>query len=224
MKSIKPQAKKSGPIKYFQKGDNPELLIHSGSHGDEWRVIQPLTNFILNNSNQLPDFIFVPEVSPSAIKKKTRRNKNNIDINRNFFDHSSDLEVVHNLQLIKKHNFNLCLSFHEDPEYSEFYLYDSGQINDKYWQTFVSLLNKTGLETLNGIDDPEDKDLGFTFVNGYFSFNHLEPNGDSGSMSDYLLSKQKTKRFIIPEVPSNSSQLQKEQIIELVFSELLNNI
>lgn len=107
--------------------------------------------------------------------------------------------------MIKKHNFNLCLSFHEDPEYSEFYLYDSGQINDKYWQIFSSLLKKTGLETLNGIHDPEDKDLGFTFVNGYFSFNHLEPNGSSGSLSDYLLSKQKTKRFIIPEVPSNSS-------------------
>lgn len=134
------------------------------------------------------------------------------------------MEVVHNLQLIKKHNFNLCLSFHEDPEYSEFYLYDSGQINDKYWQIFSSLLKKTGLETLNGIDDPEDKDLGFTFVNGYFSFNHLEPNGSSGSLSDYLLSKQKTKRFIIPEVPSNSSHYQKEQIIELVFAELLNNI
>ena len=94
-------------------------------------------------------------------------------------------------------------------------------IKEEIWNNFTDKLSKIEMNTFTGVDDPNDPDLGFSFINGYFSFEHLEPNGSSGSLSDYLLTKKKAKRVLIIEIPSNSTQLQKEQIIELVFQDLV---
>jgi hypothetical protein len=213
--------KQLGPITYWQKGNNPELLIHSGTHGDEFSVIEPLTEYIFTNQKNLPDFIFVPEVSPSAVANKTRVNGNGLDLNRSFFDQSEEAEIKANLELINAFSFKKIMSFHEDTEYKEFYLYDSHKINDKAWQNFVNKLKVIGLDVLNGLDDPDDPVLGTNFENGYFSTADLDfSNSNSGTLSEYLAKNKSKTRYFTIEVPTQSELKQKKALIELIFSEL----
>src|SRR3989338_4995521 len=61
-------------IRYFQKGESPSVLIISGSHGDEFEIV-PLIEFYLQKYEEfMPNFVFVPRVSPSAALTKTRLN------------------------------------------------------------------------------------------------------------------------------------------------------
>ncbi len=215
------QEKKLGTISYYQKGEHPQLLIHTGTHGDEWSVIEPTREYILAHTDQLPDFIYVPEVSPSAVAQKTRKNADGLDVNRNFFTTCTHPEVIDNLELINQHSFELFVSIHEDYEFSELYLYDTGLISQEKWQRFTNKLAAINLDTYDGVDDPADPALGHRFVNGYFSSGHMQPNPHSGNLSDYLLFNHKTKRGILPEIPTQCSTETKRRAIGLVFSELL---
>ena len=47
-------------FEYFIKGKNPKLLIHSGTHGDEFEVIDIVKKCVLKYEDKLPDFVFVP--------------------------------------------------------------------------------------------------------------------------------------------------------------------
>jgi hypothetical protein len=213
--------KQLGPITYWQKGEQPTLLICSGTHGDEWSVIEPLTEYVFNNENNFPDFIFIPKVSPSAVAKKTRFNGNNLDINRNFFDQSDDDEVQANLEIINSFDFQKILSFHEDTGYEEFYLYDSHKIESELWQKFVKQVNEIGLDVLNGIDDPDDPVLGVVIKDGYFTTSGFDfSNSNSGTLSEYLAKKPNDIRYFTFEVPTQSSLRQKKELINLIFSTL----
>src|SRR3989344_8617189 len=86
---------------YFLKGSHPKLLIHSGTHGDEYEVIDLVEKYIRRYEAKLPDFIFVPKVSPSAVAAKTRKNSQNADINRTFSTNSIDPEVRENIKILK---------------------------------------------------------------------------------------------------------------------------
>ena len=214
--------KQTGPIKFWQKGNNPEVLIHTGTHGDEWRVIEPTTEYILANADSLPDFIYVPEVSPSAVASKTRVNGNNLDLNRNFFDHSSDEEIKANLEILNSHDFTKTLSIHEDIGYKEFYLYDSGVIKKEEWQEFILKLKEIDIDVLNGLDDPEDPVLGTVFKDGYFSTSHLDlSKSNFGTLSEYLAINKDQARYFTIEVPTQSTSQQKKLLIELIFPALL---
>jgi len=220
--------KQIGPIKFWQKGINPRLLIHTGTHGDEWRVIKPTMEYILANTNNLPNFIYVPEVSPSAVANKTRENGNNLDLNRNFLDSSGDEEIKANLEILNNHNFKKIISIHEDPELkerSEFYLYDSGLIKKEEWQKFILKLKEIDIDVLNGFDDPEDPVLGTVFKDGYFSTSHLDfTKSSSGTLAEYLAANNKEARYFTVEVPTQSTNKQKASLVELIFSELVSGI
>jgi len=216
------QQKKSGLISYYQKGENPTLLIHTGTHGDEYSVIKFTKEYIFKHAHELPDFIYVPEVSPSAVNKKTRKNINEVDLNRDFFDSSIEEEIIDNLEIINQFKFDLCIDIHEDYEYPEFYLYDSEIISDTEWKKFtIKMNNFAGLNTLNGIDDPFDPVFGKKFINGYFSHKLFDLNDISGDFADYLLINKVSKRVIVPEIPTIASDIVKEKAISLIFSDLL---
>lgn len=214
--------KQIGSVSFWQKGKKPELLIHSGTHGDEWRVIEILTDYVMKNQDKLPDFIFVPEVSPSAVARKTRKNGNNLDLNRNFADFSDDAEVKANLKIINSYNFKKVISFHEDTEYEEFYLYDSGLIAEKSWQKIMSQVERFDIKMLNGIDDPADPILGIIFKDGYFSTSFLEvTNCHSGTLGEYLVAKKNNPRYFTVEIPTKSTIEQKKKLVNLLFVELV---
>ncbi len=110
----------------YKSGNNPRLLIHSGTHGDEYEIIDLVNKALKKYETSLPAFIIVPHVSPSAVEKRSRTNYQGSDINRVFFSNSDDKEVRINILVLEGNKFDLFVSFHEDPESSQYYIYDSG--------------------------------------------------------------------------------------------------
>jgi predicted deacylase len=121
--------KKYKTISYYKKGVKPILLLMSGTHGNEYKVIKPLINIVYLYSSKLPDFIFIPEVSPSAVKKHTRENDSNNDLNRKFTEQTDDTEARTIMRIVSNYNFKLGISFHEDPELNSFYMYDCAKMD-----------------------------------------------------------------------------------------------
>lgn len=96
-------------VQYYISGKQPSLLLLTGTHGDELEVIDCLKKTIKINLAQLPEFVFIPEMSPSAVLQKTRLNKDGLDINRHFFDDSDIEEVKAVMKIIGQHQFELGL-------------------------------------------------------------------------------------------------------------------
>lgn len=207
-------------LEYFVKGNDPKLLIHSGTHGDEYDVIEYVKNAVKKYEDNLPDFIFVPIVSPSAVTTKTRFNSNKKDLNRIFFSDSSDLEVKGNMEIVKNIKFELMVSFHEDFEYLDYYVYDEGFIHSKTDKVVNhnKRLEKLGINLFNGIDDPI---LKTEIVNGYKKFTPAENFANNGMITNWLLSEKKAKDTLTPEIPMKLNSVLKEKIINTFFEDVL---
>ena len=173
----------------------------------------------------LPPFLFIPSVSPSATNLKTRINKDGVDINRNFFDDSKIEEARAVMEIVKNLRLNTMINFHEDPEYMDFYFYDGFGINIEGTSTLSALrqgVKQLGIGLLNGVDDPSDKALGYEFINGYryFSPSSLKKN-KYGMFGTWACSKRIINRSIVPEVPGRLPQPMKDRLVRLVFEKLL---
>lgn len=208
---------------YFISGENPKLLIHSGTHGDEYEVTDFVMESILKYEKQLPPFIFVPAVSPSAVERKTRENALGIDMNRKFFSESRDPEVQANIEVIKDHKFDIFVSFHEDPELSEYYLYDVGfgSAKNELALKHNQMLKKWGAGLLNGIDDVEDTSLGFEFIDGYNKLMHTQKLDNDGTISAWVLGRHIAEDYLLPEIPGKADVKTKRFIVDSFFSEVI---
>ncbi len=220
------RAANNGDIEYFVSGENPRLLIHSGTHGDEYEVTEFVTKCLEKYKKELPTFIYVPEVSPSAIAEKTRRNKQGHDMNRMFFSDSTDPEVQGNIEVLKDNRFDLFVSFHEDPELNEYYLYDVGYRKDQHTLALKhnQLLKENGVNLLNGVDDIEDTSLGFEFVGGYNKMIFQESQVDDGTISAWVLNRHIADEYLLPEIPGKADRKTKAMIVETFFTDVVIKI
>lgn len=213
-------------IDYFIKGAAPKLLIHSGTHGDEYQVIESVKKAVGKYHDFLPDFVFVPEVSPSAVARRKRNNEVGVDMNRSFFDDSPIEEVVANMEIVKEFApFDLCATFHEEPEFGDFYMYQSGEhdcTNDSKWLAFKREIGNLGVGFLNGTDDPGDPVLKYEFVEGY---RHVpRPEGgykESGEFDYWSINRNFVRYALIPEIPEKLNQEIKDKIVDLFFRQFL---
>lgn len=207
-------------FEYFVKGDNPKLLIHSGTHGDEYGIINLLEKAVIKYEDRLPDFIFVPIVSPSAVKAKTRTNNNGKDLNRIFFSDSNDLEVKTNIAILENNKFNLFVSFHEDFEFMNYYVYDEGfiHLNTDKVINHNNKLKNFGIDLFDGIDDPI---LKTEIVNGYKKFTPSKTFENDGMITSWLLSQKKVDDTLTPEIPMELNLYYKEKIINTFFEDIL---
>lgn len=210
-------------FEYFIKGDNPKILLHAGTHGNEYESIDFVTECIKKYENLLPNFIYVPKVSPSAVKLKTRKNKNGLDLNRAFFDNENDVEVRVNISILQKFKFDLMITFHEDPEKDEYYLYDEGYTFPLYTKIvkYHEKLSQMGIKLLNGIDDPYDPHLNFKFLNGYRQFKFSKEFKNNGSITGWLLSQKRVNDTLTVEVPGKGNLKIKDEIIDSFFINVL---
>ncbi len=191
-------------------------------HGDEYQVVEALSDYLSSNKISLPDHFYIPTLSPSAVELKTRRNKFGHDLNRSFGDNTKDPEALKIISELSDKKFDLALDFHEDPELTEFYMYDSGKIKANDLESFKTLLITNGIGLFTGIDDEEDPLLGFNFEEGYASFPlHLEV---PGSLGEYTLKHGITKRIITLEIPGRESLDKKEKAVKIIFESLLKMI
>lgn len=206
---------------YIESRKNPRLLLHAGTHGDEYEVIDIVSDFIKSHEKELPPFIYVPQVSPSAVAAKTRVNKNGKDLNRIFYENSQDDEVQNNIAVMKKGPFNLLVSFHEDPEFREYYIYDVG-VDTKPTQSVIdhnAFLKKQGVVLLNGLDDPKDPELGFEFVEGYHKFEHTD--ADNGMILVWAFNHGFIKHCLLPEIPGKMNLDEKRKIVNSFFEQVI---
>ena len=215
--------KQHGLIEYFFKGQNPTLLILAGMHGDECEVIDCIFDFSNEHQNSVPDFLFIPQVSPSAARKKTRKNQWGRDINRCFIDPPVDPEVVDVMAVLKPHHFSLCLNFHEDPDFQiECYLYDTAGLSEKQLKTYRSKIRSTGAVLYTGLDDPLDKDLGLSVTDGYVKTKPATFSNKAGFSSTWLTTHSIVARVVVPEIPGKATLSVKKSLVSELFSLFLD--
>mgnify|MGYP001596744397 CR=1 FL=1 len=212
-------------LKYWRYGSRPQLLIHSGTHGDEFEVIHSVEKALRKYLPLMPDFIFVPHVSPSAVATHTRVNHLGADLNRSFFDDASDPEVLLNQRLALKYPTVVNISFHEDPQNSAFYLYEGGAFSllesTNFIQRLRTSLTAANIPLFDGIDDPNDPVLGEKINHGYFYYLPDPHSKNDGTWAGWGLSHHLFKRFLIPEIPGKLPQFQKDLIVDLIFQNVL---
>lgn len=210
-------------FEYYIKGDNPTLLIHSGTHGDEYGVINAVRRCVEKYEDKLPDFVFVPVVSPSAVKAKIRVNSNGFDLNRIFFSDSKEIEVIENIKVLDGYKFDLMVSFHEDPVSEEYYIYDSGfDLNEsEKIKSYNQKLKKLGFKLLNGLDDPDDPILGYEFKEGYKKFIEMNNDKNNGMITVWAMLEKGVNECLVPETPGILSMEKKELIVDTFFKDLL---
>ena len=202
-------------MRVIKKGNKTRWLIHTGTHGDEFEVIDLVKKYIEKNKSRLPDFLWIPEVSPSAVALKTRKNIRGLDVNRNFFDDCDDAEVESNLKIIKNKKFEIFISFHEDLTTDKFYLYDSEDFSkSSALKNLYQKIADLGVEFYDGLDDPN---LGNIVKNGYV----IEDSKD-GQISVYIYKNKIANRVLIPEIPGKASPATKDKIVECLFEYLLS--
>lgn len=211
-------------VPYLVKGDSPTLLIHAGTHGDEYEVIESVRLAVKKYELLLPDFVYVPTVSPSAVANRTRSNVEGVDVNRSCFEESRVAEIEANFQIVADKKFELMVTFHEDPgPKANFYLYDIGCGLGKKdsWRIFKEKLMENGVGLLNGADDPTDPILNFIFEDGYRFFGTSVEGYGGGSFDAWATRNGVVKRTLVPEIPGHLSQTKKNKVVDLFFRHFL---
>lgn len=208
---------------YFLSDNEPEILIHAGTHGDEYEVIELVEMALKKYERRMRPFLFVPAVSPSAVSQRTRKSINGLDMNRDFTDSSSDFEIRANMDLLTDKRFDLFVSFHEDPGLREYYIYDVGysKAESKKILEHNKYLKENGVKLLNGVDDPEDPFLGYEFIDGYLKFVHPEDYHDDGTISAWALNRHICDEYLCPEIPGKLSLEIKKEIVDSFFEKIL---
>ncbi len=215
--------KQQGDIEYYLKGGEPRLLLLSGMHGDEYEVSECLRQYVETHAEALPDFLFIPQISPSAIHQKTRLNILGHDANRSFFDPPVDPEVKDVMDIISPYHFDLCLDFHEDSDLkTATYMYDSGQLSEGELSRFRTYIKEIGLTTHTGIDDPLDANLGLHVQDGYISTPIHSFPASAGFSGEWLLDHTIAKRMFTLEIPMHAPINIKHMLVTQIFSFVLD--
>ncbi len=215
---------KRGETEYYLKGTNLKLLILSGMHGDEHEVIQCVEDYINSHASALPEFLFIPKVSPSAVAKRTRKNKYGNDINRQFMESTQDPEARDAMEILQGRRFRACIEFHEDPDRTAgVYVYDSGTLSEKDLAAYRHVVEGTGARLYSGIDDPFDADLGLQVEKGYISTTVDNLPKHAGFSTRWLIANGIAKRIFTPEIPGKAPIALKRRLVEAVFSFFLKS-
>jgi hypothetical protein len=210
-------------------GTNPKLGLFSGIHGEEWGIISSVKNAILTYRMQLDSFLYIPECSPSAVKRKTRLNEEGIDLNRNFTKNPQSKEVRTIISQLAPYTFDTCVDFHEDDVSPGTYMYDSENIEGSDALTsFRQQVTKITSLYSGVVDEADDKVRGVAHE-GYRVT--LSPQKDSqgnyiyeGFFDYWAFIEGKTKRWMTLEVPIGLRQSQKDAVVDIFFRTfLLNN-
>jgi len=193
-------------IRYFQKGVNPRLLILRGTHGNEFHILPKVTKVVQELMLTLPDFVFIPEVSPSAVTLQSRKNAYGNDINRGF-GQLSDPEVDVLKEIMSTLSHVVAISFHEDLEFPEsFYFYDTHTLDQQRLERFRAQVKELGVPLFSGIDSPEDSALSYPIKEGYVDFvGAASENGQF--IEDWALNQGYFSRFFTFEIPHKYSRI-----------------
>src|SRR3989338_2741991 len=205
---------------------NPRILLVSGIHGDECEVIDFVKEAVQHYSAALPPLLYIPELSPSAVRQKTRLNSEGKDINRCFFSDTDVFEVLEAQKVLLPHYFQLAVSFHEDPSQDQFYLYDTGVSHEiPSVQHFLNYLCEIGVSLWSGIDDDNDPFLGYEVVNGRASVppGRLSRERNKGIFEIWLINTLIAEHVLTLEIPGKAPLKIKRAIVDAFFRLVISN-
>lgn len=210
-------------ITYFTHGEDPRVLLLSGMHGDEYESGNLLEAYLTQHAPSLPAFLYIPRVSPSAVKAKTRKNAYSNDINRQFTKNSTDPEAKAVMSLLGNYRFDLCVDIHEDPDRTMgFYLYDTEQMTDEELVAYRAAIHKTDAKLYTGVDDVDDEHLNLYVEKGYVSLGFEKTGETTGFSSRWLYEENRCKRSFTAEIPGKATPALKSSLIHVVISFLLS--
>lgn len=197
-----------GGVKYHVKGSLPQLVIHSGTHGDEFHVIEPLRRVVERMYEELPSFLYVPEVSPSAVALRTRENALGHDMNRIFWGEIFDPEVVANKQILSVASHAIGLTFHQDLENNAYYIYDSKKLSEEQLSALQQKIRGLELDLYTGFDDFEDDYLRYDFVDGYASVTP-DSHYKGPFVDDWAMYHSHISRMLTVEMPFEKANIEE---------------
>lgn len=207
---------------YYTKGANPRILIFSGMHGNEYESGRILTSYLTENAHNLPDFVYIPEVSPSAVTQGTRKNTHGHDINREFLNQTTDQEALAVMYIVKPYTFHLCIDIHEDPDRTmSCYIYDTAHMTPEELQAYRACIQTTDARLYTGIDDVDDEHLMLQVDKGYVSLGYEESHETAGFSSRWLYETGIAKRTFTVEIPGKAHTSLKNSIIRALTPYLL---
>jgi len=207
---------------YFVSGDEPRILLCSGIHGDECGVVDSVCRFLEKEIDASFSYVYIPRVSPSAVARGTRVNKDGDDLNRCFLEHTHSSEARAAIDIIHQFKLRTCVSFHEDPIHTDFYLYDSGELEESRIEQLRLCITALGVGLLNGVDDPDDPVLGHVFTDGYKS--NIDTNQLFGPLESWLVRSAGFVRVYGIEVPGELEQEKKDELVHALFKCLTQSI
>jgi hypothetical protein len=185
-------------------------------HGNEYESGILLEQYLLTHTDTIPHFLYIPHVSPSAVRAGTRKNIYGHDINRQFLPQTKDSEALAVMDIVKPYHFNICIDIHEDLDRTlGFYLYDTETMTADELHAYRSVIHTTGARLYTGIDDLDDAHLMLHVDKGYV----CEPTAaDSGFSSRWLFDTDIVPRSFTVEIPGKGTRKLKQSLIQACIS------
>lgn len=212
------------PIRYYQHGDDPKILIIGGFHGDESELNDVLSRVLSEKLHSMPDFLYIPVASPKAYKRGKRnalQEGDEYDLNRSFLQETPIWEAGALMEFLQRYKFNLCLTFHEDDNHNGVYYYDTENIEGTvFLDNLRQALENTGVPLHDGIDDPTDKKLGYMVQNG-FCYQPINPEERKGFFEEWAVSQKIVERSVNPEIPPSATLDQKMTLVKIFLDKFL---
>ncbi len=207
-----------GGFTYYLSDPHPSALIISGMHGDEFESGKLLEELFTARVFPLPSYLFIPQISPSAVSSHTRLNGQQHDINRQFRKDTDDEEAKAVMELLAPFRFRSVVDVHEDPDRTnELYLYDTKQMTHVERAAYEDSARQTGVGLYTGIDDENDPTLQSYIKDGYLLFDPERVSADSGFLSIWMARLGIAKRVFTLEIPGKAPKNLKRMILTLLL-------
>ena len=186
-------------------------------HGDEYGSGKLLDSLLRDKKISVPEYLYIPAVSPSAVSRQTRKNSQEHDINRQFHDDTADREAKNIMSIVSPYHFSIVIDIHEDPDRTQaFYVYDNARMTKRELETYRTAVHQTDARLYTGIDDLEDENLGCHVEKGYYSFRSdwdEDTDKDAGFFSKWAIRRGIANRVFTVEIPGKAPLKLKRQLI-----------
>ena len=212
------------PVRYYQHGEDPKILIIGGFHGDESEIDDVISRVLSENLHHMPDFLYIPVASPKAYRRGKRnalQEGDEYDLNRSFLPNTQVWEAKALMEFLQRYRFKLCLTIHEDDNHNGVYFYDTEDIEgSEFLGDLRRALEDTGVSLHDGIDDKTDDKLGYMIQKG-FCFQLIKPEEKKGFFEEWTVSQGIVERSVNPEIPPSATYEQKTALIKIFLDKFL---
>lgn len=118
------------------------IMITAGCHGNEPAPVYALLNLLKRKKMERKRIVIIPCIVPYGFCVDSDKNKNGVDINRNFFSKRSEKETRMIKRLVRKYKPRFVVNMHEDPDEKMFYIYLEGKEYRKKANKIISVVGK----------------------------------------------------------------------------------